>query len=1289
MAALATEWRMPVAQCLAPGTSEPSTNSKSHGSQMDSLSAVNVEPSTTTTTPISTPMTSTSLDASDIDLKSQGLNNYIALGCLHVNSPLPSIATKTDANWTELLHPDLPDEAKLLIGTEASRLLEARWIRMFLYQPSDIRSAIHDIVRIYLLPEDWGRRFIDRNSKSLKAALRQLLQKIDTSPAAWFGSHSGGSMQRFDPWASAENVSLFYLFNKLPSPAPSPEKIKNRFARRAVEDLLDSVGFDPADELEYQPMEGLKTKLYPYQARSASVMVQREAAPQLQLDPRLETRQSPTGETFFFGARDGSFLQEPKFYEANRGGILAETMGLGKTIICLSVILATKGHLPQIPVAYQGPPRIRNRVGSLKDMAASTLGRHALPAKDLLERYEAYEDLDLRNLKDALERNTAYYEIPPDLPRMNRNTYIPPPRQLVMCAGTIVVVPRNLLHQWQSEIRKHVTKDALKILIVDTIPKRSRKNNTLLSEEYSMDFESELPAPTKLMEYDIVLFTRNRFEQEIQDGTDEKGRRLGAGAPRSCGCPYIGASNIPDCTCKGQVYESPLKKIHWLRIIIDEGHSFSSSVSNAVLVAKQLQVERRWIVSGTPAKDLVGVEVDIATSDELSTDAKLSRELAIETRKSFNLDDENTKAAKALGTLASNFLMVRPWADSAIEGRLDWDEYVYRHENIHRKTYSGFSTCFLRTLEGLVVKTRPDDVEKDIILPPKRHQVVYLKPCWFDKMVQNLFVQVLRANAITSERSDVDYLFHKNSAKARHSLIRNLRQANFTWTGFSLEDVVTTLETSIKYLNKEDKNCSFEDESLLLESSRVISTLTASESWIALSKAHEVGVAIEHWPQDSEASFALSYPEKPTMVGITQLLQGQAHVDSQILSADPSEGLSAVGELAKDMIAAMQEAETKTKKTEEQANGTIQMQKSGVPSSCVGSQPLTSRRASAIAPKASPRKPITLNAQMRPPPAQNEEPSNGLTEDRQTSPTKHRKRKLTISDEMAELPQNAPLRDTRIVGTTSAKLSYLIGKVMKHQANEKILIFYDGDNTAFYLAQALEMLYVNHRIYARTLDNTTRSKYVALFNEDPDIRVLLIDVACGALGLNLNAASVVLIINPINRPGIEAQAIKRAHRIGQTKEVLVETLILEGTMEEAIFKQAKQMSRQQHFEAKELEDDAGIINIIQNTQILPIDPAESEGFAKFAALESPQQVFGRPNRHKYHHYLGKSEPKERLQKKARTSASGKKNGGKSRETSRVSTPTQSALQPIAYAPPRPPSTSQEQTFSIFGGSRDG
>jgi hypothetical protein len=614
----------------------------------------------------------------------------------------------------------------------------------------------------------------------------------------------------------------------------------------------------------------------------------------------------------------------------------------------------------------------------------------------------------------------------------------------------------------------------------------------------------------------------------------------------------------------------------------------------------------------------------MATLETDGGDVISLRESAIEQRKVFSVDDvDGAKAAKALGSLASNFLMVRPWCDSTAEGKLEWDEYIYRHEHQYKKTYSGFSSCFLRTLEGLVIKTRPEDVEKDIILPPMTHRVVYLKPCWYDKMTANLFVQVLRANAITSERSDVDYLFHKNSAKARHSLIRNLRQSNFTWTGFRLEDVVSTLETTDKYLTKEDKKCTADDVTQLLESSQVVSKLTKSNGWIALSKAHEVGMAIEHWPEDSEEAFALAYPARPTMAGITTVLDGQLHVDSNILSQSPIDGLERVGHMARARMAAMADAEGETDEDTNRVTGDAQLKKPGVPSSCIGDQqPLTSRRATAFTSKTSPQKTFKIEP--------NPGPLEGL------SPSRPKKRKLTFAEEQADLAADSSLRDTRVIGTTSAKLTYLLDKVIEHQATEKILIFYDGDNAAFYIAQCLEMCYINHRIYARTLDNVKRSEYVALFNEDHDVRVLLIDVACGALGLNLNAASVVLIVNPINRPGIEAQAIKRAHRIGQTKKVTVETLILENTIEHAIFNRAKKMSRAQHMEAKELEDDEGITQIIQNAQILPVLPEEEEGEDMFAKLKVPQQIFGRPDRHKYHRYgTAESKPQNKPRKKTK------------------------------------------------------
>lgn len=71
-------------------------------------------------------------------------------------------------------------------------------------------------------------------------------------------------------------------------------------------------------------MPGLKTRLYPYQKRSAAEMVRRETEPLLRLDPRFEDMEGPTGRQFYYNIQTAIVLREKQEYEDARGGILAE-----------------------------------------------------------------------------------------------------------------------------------------------------------------------------------------------------------------------------------------------------------------------------------------------------------------------------------------------------------------------------------------------------------------------------------------------------------------------------------------------------------------------------------------------------------------------------------------------------------------------------------------------------------------------------------------------------------------------------------------------------------------------------------------------------------------------------------------------------------------------------------------------------------------------------------------------------------------------------------------------------
>jgi SNF2 family DNA or RNA helicase len=88
------------------------------------------------------------------------------------------------------------------------------------------------------------------------------------------------------------------------------------------------------------------------------------------------------------------------------------------------------------------------------------------------------------------------------------------------------------------------------------------------------------------------------------------------------------------------------------------------------------------------------------------------------------------------------------------------------------------------------------------------------------------------------------------------------------------------------------------------------------------------------------------------------------------------------------------------------------------------------------------------------------------------------------------------------------------------------------------------------------LDGQTRDREGAVrqFQEDPSCKLFLISLKAGGLGLNLTAADYVFLLDPWWNPAVEAQAIDRAHRIGQQSQVFAYRLIARDTVEEKVLK---------------------------------------------------------------------------------------------------------------------------------------
>jgi SNF2 family DNA or RNA helicase len=118
----------------------------------------------------------------------------------------------------------------------------------------------------------------------------------------------------------------------------------------------------------------------------------------------------------------------------------------------------------------------------------------------------------------------------------------------------------------------------------------------------------------------------------------------------------------------------------------------------------------------------------------------------------------------------------------------------------------------------------------------------------------------------------------------------------------------------------------------------------------------------------------------------------------------------------------------------------------------------------------------------------------------------------------------------------------------------------DGGHKALVFSQFTSFLaIVRKRLDARHLryeylDGKTadRRAPVERFQGDPESRLFLVSLKAGGLGLNLTAAEYVFLLDPWWNPAIEAQAIDRAHRIGQSRRVFAYRLIAKDTVEEKV-----------------------------------------------------------------------------------------------------------------------------------------
>ena len=166
------------------------------------------------------------------------------------------------------------------------------------------------------------------------------------------------------------------------------------------------------------------------------------------------------------------------------------------------------------------------------------------------------------------------------------------------------------------------------------------------------------------------------------------------------------------------------------------------------------------------------------------------------------------------------------------------------------------------------------------------------------------------------------------------------------------------------------------------------------------------------------------------------------------------------------------------------------------------------------------------------------------------------KSQLTILQGLMKLRQicdsPAILYETEKFENHSIKLDELSREITENIGNHKALIFSQFLGMLALIRAKLEELGVKYEYFDGSTSAPGRQIAIESFQNNEEVRVFLISLKAGGVGLNLTAADYVYIVDPWWNPAVEQQAIDRTHRIGQTKNIFAYRMICKDTIEDKI-----------------------------------------------------------------------------------------------------------------------------------------
>lgn len=193
---------------------------------------------------------------------------------------------------------------------------------------------------------------------------------------------------------------------------------------------------------------------------------------------------------------------------------------------------------------------------------------------------------------------------------------------------------------------------------------------------------------------------------------------------------------------------------------------------------------------------------------------------------------------------------------------------------------------------------------------------------------------------------------------------------------------------------------------------------------------------------------------------------------------------------------------------------------------------------------------------------------------------------LTILQGLMKLRQicdsPAILNEDEVFENHSIKLEELAREIIENIGDHKALVFSQFLGMLALIKEKLNTLGVKYQYFDGSTSAPDREKAIQSFQNDDEVRVFLISLKAGGVGLNLTAADYVYIVDPWWNPAVEQQAIDRTHRIGQTKHIFAYRMICKDTIEDKIL----QLQEKKRSLAKELiADDDGFVKSLTREDV--------------------------------------------------------------------------------------------------------